>query len=173
MTHMRSWNIADFVWQQSLQEMARNGRYEHEGLCLWFARANEAEVQSGAIDIVRAAVLRGPGIRRAPLSIRIEPALLSELTDRANDAGLVLVGQVHGHPNDFTDLSAVDRELGFRVPHFLSAVAPEYGTDPATPLHRCGLHVYEKPLGYRRMSPDEVRQRVRLASLGSMTLPLT
>ncbi len=173
MIALRTWNIADFVWQQSLQEMARDGRYGREGLCLWFAHAEEAEEQSSNIEITRAAILRGPGIRRAPLSIRIDPALLSELTDRADDAGLMLVGQVHGHPNDFTDLSAVDCELGFRVSDFLSVVAPEYGTDPMTPLHRCGLHVYETPSGYRRMGLDEARQRIRVVSIGNMTPPLT
>jgi proteasome lid subunit RPN8/RPN11 len=83
------------------------------------------------------------------------------LTDVLDQEKLVLVGQVHGHPGEFIDLSEVDRAMGFRVPGFLSIVAPYYGTRRDTPLDQCGFHEFGAGAQYHRLSRDQVGLRIR------------
>jgi hypothetical protein len=153
---MRHWIIPNLLWEHSLEELGRDGRHGCEGICLWLTSL-AAETP---LEFVRAAVLRGPLVRRTPFSIQIDSQLMSELTDELDAQGLMLAGQVHGHPGRFLDLSDVDRALGFRVPEFLSAVAPHYGTRPDTPLQQCGFHEFVPSVGYRMLTSADLAARI-------------
>jgi hypothetical protein len=48
------------------------------------------------------------------------------------------------------------------VPYYLSIVAPDYGLRPDTRLVECGVHVFEPAIGYRRLPPAEIDERIRL-----------
>jgi hypothetical protein len=156
---MRHWTIPRQLWQQSLEEVGAFGREGREGICLWLARQD-----SGSnLAFVRSAVLRGPLIRRGPLSIQIDSMLIDRFTDVVDREGLLLAGQIHGHPERFTDLSDVDRAMGFRVPKFLSVVAPYYGTHANTAFRDCGFHEFVAGSDYRRLPEHELALRVTLS----------
>jgi hypothetical protein len=161
---MRTWSIPHGLWQQTLRELSLDGARGCEGICLWLA---PLDALSGAIadteevPLTRCAVLRGPLVRRHPLSIVIDSELLSELTDVLDREGLALAGQVHGHPGEFIHLSEVDKAMGFRVPGFLSLVAPHYGVRRETRLEQCGFHEFIARADYRRLLQAEIAQRVR------------
>lgn len=159
---MHRWSIPQSLWQQTLEELAQDGARDCEGICLWLAPLDETAAADGAaLQFTRGAVLRGPLVRRHALSITIDPELLSELTDVLDREGLILAGQVHGHPGEFVDLSEVDKAMGFRVPGFLSVVSPYYGLRLETRLEQCGFHEFIARTGYRRLPPVEVAQRIR------------
>ena len=91
--------------------------------------------------------------------MRLALSAMGQLTDLAGHLGRYLVGQIHSHPGDFTDLSDVDKELGIRIPDYLSAVCSHYAQHPQTSLGDCGMHVFENNC-YRRLSLSEISRRV-------------
>lgn len=160
------WSIPRVLWQQTFRELAQDGVRGCEGICLWLAPLSETPAIDGAaLQFTRGAILRGPLVRRHALSIAIDPELLSELTDVLDCEGLILAGQVHGHPGEFVDLSEVDKAMGFRVPGFLSVVSPYYGVRLETRLVHCGFHEFIGRTGYRRLPPAEVAQRIRVVEV--------
>jgi len=75
--------------------------------------------------------------------------------------GVVLVGQIHSHGELYgTDLSYADRTFGIAVPYFLSLVAPDYALRPQAHLKDCGVHVFERGCGFRRLFAAEVARRL-------------
>lgn len=159
---MRDWIIPKTLWAQTLSELSRDGSRGCEGICLWLTpiEITQSKHSREIVSFTRGATLRGPLIRRCSLMIEIDSQLLSELTDVLDRQGLMLAGQVHGHPERFIDLSDVDRAMGFRVPGFLSIVTPHYGVDSKTSITECGFHEFIPQSGYRRLADSEVATRV-------------
>lgn len=155
-TPISNWRIPETALVQSLREMAQDGLLGNEGVALWLGhRAN------GQADVTHLVGLRGSGVIKRPDQLVIHPQLVNEVTDLAIELGLVLVGQIHSHGELYgTDLSYADRNLGIKVPYFLSLVAPDYALRPQTPLEECGVHLFEPARGFRRLSPSEVVRRL-------------
>jgi hypothetical protein len=79
----------------------------------------------------------------------------------ARSRDLILVGQIHSHGRLYgVDLSPTDHAYGFRVPSFLSIVAPDYGMRWPISWTECGVHVFENPQGFVRLSNDVVETRI-------------
>jgi len=149
-----AWRIPQSALEKSWAEMALDGQRGDEGIALWLGSHDSGQA------IVQAVVaLRGPGIIKRPGLIRIESALFNEVADAALDRGMILVGHVHSHGGTFVDLSPTDRAYGVGVPHYLSVVAPHRALQQPQ-IADCGVHVFE-PRGYfRRLPPQEVRERI-------------
>lgn len=155
-----AWNIPETALQRSMEEMAIDGVIGREGVSMWLG-SHEGETAS----ITHVAVLRGPGVRKAPKFLQISSDLVNDLTDVAIERGLTLIGQIHSHGTYYgTDLSPTDRLNGISVPGYLSVVAPDYAMRPATTISECGVHIFEQPTGWRRFSPREVNHRIRITS---------
>jgi hypothetical protein len=153
-----AWKIPETALQRSLEEMAIDGAVGREGVTMWLG-SYERETAS----ITHVAVLRGPGVRKAPKFLQISSDLVNDLTDVAIERGLTLIGQIHSHGAYFgTDLSPTDRLNGISVPGYLSVVAPDYAMRPATTISECGVHIFEQRTGWRRFSPPEITQRIRM-----------
>jgi proteasome lid subunit RPN8/RPN11 len=154
---VEAWSIPESAFRLAMEEMARDGLKGTEGIALWLGgrRGNIAVVS-------HLAFLRGHGIVKAPDFVRIEPALFNEIADIALANELILVGQIHSHgPGYGTSLSWIDRVGGMAVPHYLSAVAPDYAIGDSIAPVDCGFHVYDPGSGYRLMKESEARERVR------------
>lgn len=153
-----AWHIPAAAWAASLTELAADGRRGTEGIALWLGTR-----YGGVARISHVALLRGPHVHRSRYLVQVEPELLNDLTDAVCDRGIVLVGQIHSHaPECRTDLSLADRQYGFTVPGYLSMVAPDFASRPRTPVGDCGVHIFEPGAGYRRLSANDVRERVLL-----------
>lgn len=162
------WRLPEGALQDSLHEMARDGVHGNEGAVLWLGQ----RVQ-GQADITHLVGLRGPGVIKRPDLLMIEPWLLNEVTDLALCLNVCLIGQIHTHGVGYdTDLSWTDRTQGISVPYYLSVVAPDYGLRGSTHITDCGVHVFEPEFGYRRLSVNEVVQRVQVMPGPSPTLML-
>lgn len=141
----------------AISEMRNDGANGNEGTCLWLGERNDHTA-----TITHAVLLRGPHIFKSPTNIRIEPELMREVHCAARDRGLILIGQVHSHGKDYgVDLSYVDRELGFRIPAFLSVVAPDYGQSWPISWLDCGVHIYQREQGFVRLRDRDVQARIR------------
>ena len=151
----------------SLHELARDGARGNEGVMLWLGNRT-----NGDAEINHLVGLRGRGITRAPLLLRISDGLVNDVADLAIKLGVAIVGQIHGHPGTFVDLSPTDKKFGFNVPGFLSVVAPFYGLNDAVGFDDCGVHVYEPLTGYRRLGRDEIRNRLVITDLGTTQVHL-
>ena len=162
---VESWLISEGALAASLSEMARDGMVGNEGVAMWLGRRGLiAEVT----HVVR---LRGPGVVREPDHLHVHAHLLNDVADLAIEHEVSLLGQIHSHgPGYGVDLSLTDRRYGIAVPYFLSVVAPDYALRDETTLADCGLHVYERDHGFRRLHPPESADRVRVARGGSVTL---
>jgi hypothetical protein len=159
---IEKWTIPVGAWEASLDELALDGQYGREGIAMWLGRR-----VSGIASVGYVALLRGSGIRKRRYLIEIDAGLVNDLTDAALERNVVLLGQIHSHaPECATDLSIADRQYGISVPHFLSVVAPEFALRPPTQLADCGVHVFEPPLGFRRLHQDEAAQRFSIVETG-------
>src|SRR5438128_1519661 len=133
--------------------MARDGLAGTEGTALWLGN------RAAGIAVIKSVVmLRGPGVIRRPGFISISSDLINELTEIAIEMGQVLIAQIHSHEFDWTGLSPVDKAGGFRVPGFLSVVAPNFAQDAALDLRRCGIHVFDSQ--WRQLSETEVMNSI-------------
>lgn len=147
------WRLPGQALQASHQEMARDGVVGNEGTVLWLGNR-----KAGIAAVKSVVLLRGPGIIKRPDFISISSDLINDVTGIAIEMGQALVAQIHSHEFGWTDLSPVDQALGFRVPGFLSVVAPNFAQDPALDLHRCGIHVFGST--WRRLSDAEATNSI-------------
>lgn len=154
------WQLPASLLQACFDEMRLDGTRGTEGIALWLGTRVD-----GLGDIRQCVMLRGQGVRRAANQIVIESWLLDRVTDLAIGSGQVLIGQIHSHgPLAGTDLSFTDVTQGFRVPGYLSLVAPNYAAGRSAAIGACGVHVFELS-GYRRLPSEEVEQRVNVGDL--------
>jgi hypothetical protein len=152
------WVIPEAGFEDSLREMALDGARGREGIVLWLGHRRE-----GCGELTHLVRLRGLGVIRRADFLQIDASLINDVTDLSLRLGVTLIGQIHSHgPGDMTDLSITDHFHGIRVQSYLSVVAPYYGTIAGTRILDCGVHVYELPNGYRRMSDGEIAQRIMI-----------
>jgi hypothetical protein len=150
------WHVPSDLLQVAVAEMGRDGEQGNEGTCLWLGTKKD-----GAANITHTVFLRGSHIRKGSAQIQIAPELMREVHLVAKEFGLVLVGQIHSHGEQYgVDLSYVDHELGFRIPFFLSVVAPDYGMTWPISWNDCGVHIFERERGFIRVPSKEIAMRL-------------
>lgn len=141
-----------------MTEMAMDGRNGNEGTCFWLGKRVNGEAEIGHVVF-----LRGSGIQKSPLNVRVSAELMRELHERAEALGLTLVGQIHSHSSLCgIDMSQSDHAYGISVPYFLSVICPSFAQDPATSLFDCGVHVCLPARGYVRLLQKEVKRKIIL-----------
>jgi hypothetical protein len=162
---VNQWRLPEDVVRGSFAELARDGQQGNEGVALWLGRR-----QDGDAEVTHLVALRGPGVKKGPGLLRIDPWLLNDVTDLTMTLGVSLLGQIHSHGRGWVDLSPTDRADGIAVPHYLSVIAPWFALRPGTGLADCGVHVFEPGAGWRRLSVRETRARLRVDSGGRVPL---
>lgn len=163
------WEIPDYVWGQSFDDMAIDGRDHREGVALWLGTIDGADLAR----VSRTVLLRGPGLFKTYNQLAISADLMNAVADAALDLDLMLVGQIHSHsPLGSTELSYPDRYLGITEPGYLSLVAPDFALRPETRLEDCGVHLHEGETGWRRLGLEEIARRFT-RPVGSPIAPLT
>jgi len=156
---INKWIIPISAVRVSLDELAHDGNHGNEGICLWLGNRGE----EGLAIVSHCVLLRGEYIKKSPMNITIQPELLREVHEKAQEHDLTLLGQIHSHAIIAgVDLSWVDKKYGVSAPGYLSVVAPGYALTPGTTLMECGIHVFMPRKGYVRLSDGEVRNRVLL-----------
>lgn len=163
---VETWAVPESAMIYSCREMARDGAKGNEGIALWLGQRDHKQAR-----ITHVVALRGPGVIKEPAFLRIEPWLLNDVTDLTVNLGAALVGQIHSHGKFYgTNLSETDRRYGFAVPYYLSIVAPDYAMRPYTKISDCGVHVFEKGIGYRRLTTSEISRRVNIVNANPVPL---
>jgi hypothetical protein len=143
-----------------MAEMAIDGRDGNEGTCFWLGKRAKGEA-----EVSHLIFLRGDGIHKSPLNVRVSAELMREVHERAEALGLTLVGQIHSHSSLCgVDMSASDHAYGVSVPFFLSIICPDYAQDSGTTLLDCGVHVCLPGRGYVRLHRKEVKRKMILVS---------
>lgn len=156
-SEVETWRIPKLSIPDALAEMALDGRDGNEGIVLFLGRDNGA-----AAELTHMVKLRGHGVEKHPAQIKIDAALLNEVTDVAIGNNVRLIGQVHSHgPGYSLDLSTTDRLYGVKTPYYLSLVAPDYGMS-GVPIQRWGVHVFMENQGFVRLGIREVERRIQI-----------
>lgn len=150
-----TWFLPADLLGTSIEIMRPHGALGNEGLALWFGTSDDAQ----RVTVTHAIEIYGSGFVTAPLQMRLSLRAMAALTSLADRLDRYLVGQIHSHPGNFTDLSAVDKELGIRVPDYLSVVCPHYAQRSDVTLSDCGLHMFDG-VTYRRLSSAEISRQV-------------
>lgn len=150
-----TWYLPQDLLRSSVEIMRPHGAQGNEGLALWFGTGDETQ----RVTVTHVIDVYGSGFVTAPLQMRLSLRAMATLTSLADDLDRYLVGQIHSHPGDFTDLSNVDKELGIRVQDYLSVVCPYYAQRSAITLSDCGFHMFAGAR-YRRLSSAETSHRV-------------
>jgi len=160
MTHfpaVNKWIIPQSAITDSLREMASDGLKGNEGVTLWLGNRVNNQAQ-----ISHLVALRGQGIVKQPLLLVIRPSLLNKVTDLTIKYGVALIGQIHSHYGQNTDLSITDKTYGVAVPYYLSVVAPYFALRSDLSIMDFGFHVFEPGKGYRRMARKEILNRIQI-----------
>lgn len=161
---IQTWIIPEFTITESFREMSRDGKKRREGIALWLGRR-----LGGEAIISHLVFLRGKGIIKKANFLRIEPWLLNEVTDIIINLGVSIIGHIHSHKYG-TDLSPSDREYGFKVPYYLSIVAHGFAMGKRIQITDCGIHIFEKDIGYKRLSIAEVKKRIKVITDGKLPI---
>lgn len=165
---IKEWHVPKDLLRVAVAEMENDGRYGNEGTCLWLGTK-----QDSTAEITHSVLLRGRRILKSPAQIRIDPELMREVHCAARDLGLVLVGQIHSHGKQFgVGLSPVDRALGFRIPSFLSVVAPNYGLTWPISWPDCGVHIFLRNTGFARLSATDITHRIVETAIDTVELTI-
>lgn len=126
------------VWRETWLGLQRRSAGERESACVWLGtRDGEWET---AREIVFLDDLPGTIGRR--LQHRTSRVAVNMMLDRARDAGMEIVGDIHTHPSDWVDLSEVDRAhpIEYRV-GLLAIVFPHFAAGEPN-LAVAGVHEY-------------------------------
>lgn len=150
-----TWYLPEDLLHRSIEIMRPHGARGNEGLALWLGTNDDAE----RVKVTHAIEIYGSGFVTAPLRMQLSFRAMATLTSLADRLDRYLVGQIHSHPATFIDLSLVDKELGIRVPDYLSVVCPHYAQRPDITLGDCGVHTFDSAR-YRRLSSAEISRRV-------------
>jgi len=166
---INEWRVPQDLLQISVSEMKQDGQRGNEGTSLWLGHKEE-----GVATITHAVLLRGRHIVKRPNQIQIQPELMREVHQACRQLRLILVGQIHSHGEFYgEDLSWIDRAAGFRIPSFLSVVAPDYGLTWPISWFDCGVHIYERSMGFLRLSHDDIRERLIETNARTTTLTVS
>lgn len=150
------WTIPTNALEQSIADMAADGRNGNEGTCFWLGQRGRAEAEISDVFF-----LRGGGVRKSPRNVRVSAELMREVHERAQELGLILLGQIHSHSALCgVDMSASDHAFGISVPFFLSIICPNYAQNPMTTIRECGVHVFLPGKGYVRLSEEQVERKM-------------
>jgi proteasome lid subunit RPN8/RPN11 len=149
------WNVPANLLPESIRAMALDGARGNEGVAFWLGKSNV-----GTATISHLVTLSNDWVVKRPDYLQISEEGISQLTNVADHHDVFMVGQIHSHPGTFVDLSLVDRKYGFSVPYFLSVVAPYYAQRPHTTWSECGIHVYERGRGFRRLHLHESKSAI-------------
>jgi hypothetical protein len=160
------WRIPENAMSASLFEMACDGKEGREGIALWLGKRDE-----GIVEVSHVFFLRGKGVVKQPDLLIVSRDLMNEVADKAIELRLALIGQIHSHGEGYsTNLSVTDRRYGVAVPFYLSVVAPDYALRPDTNITECGVHVFDRQRGYRRLSAAEISEQVEIFTGGVRTV---
>ena len=143
----------------ALSELRIDGARSTEGIALWLGHRN-----SGIASVTHMVYLRGSGLFKTDVHIRVNQDLFNEVTDSAINLGKTLIGQIHSHPSAAgVEMSYSDIAGTPQVPYYLSIVVPDFAMRAQTELVDCGVHVFDPKKGFRRLSSRLVRQRITFA----------
>ena len=151
------WCLPDRAVPEALAEMALDGCDGNEGIVLFFGKD-----RGSTADVSHLVRLRGSGISKSPVQIRLSAELMNDVADAALELGVRLVGQVHSHGRYYgVQLSPTDRMYGIQAPFYLSLVAPDYAMS-AAPIEQWGAHVFMEGQGYVQLNRAEAVRRIQL-----------
>lgn len=150
------WNLPSDLLPTSVAIMRPHGANGHEGLALWFGGT-----QNGLTEVTHVVALHGPGLRTAPLQLRLSFRAFEVLTNLADRVQAHLVGQIHSHPARMLNLSTTDTTYGIRRQDYLSLVCPHYAQQNVDSVYECGVHVFDKG-DYRRLAKLEIARRIAM-----------
>lgn len=159
------WDVPTNLLSESVRTMAPDGVYGNEGIAFWLGTARD-----GIALVSHLVTLSDHWVVKRPDYLQISADGISHLMNLAEKLNVFLVGQIHSHPGTYVDLSDADRRYGFSTPYFLSVVGPHYAQNPQTSWQDCGIHVYERGSGFRRLNRYESDSRIRIQSEYSATL---
>jgi hypothetical protein len=160
------WEFPEDLIARSREAMAPYGLKGHEGLALWFG--SEAD---GVIRVTHLVLPFGEGLRTHPLRLDLSMPAMSRLTRLAGELDRYWLGQIHSHPGEMLDLSAVDKAFGIHVQDYLSLVCPFYAQRATTLVEECGVHLFDRG-GYRRMRGIEIKQRIKTLACQVQVIPV-
>lgn len=112
-------------------------------------------------DDAVATTLTLPEVEESQLNFTVTAENMSRAGRHLSVHDLRRLAQIHDHPEEWTGHSRFDDEMAYsQRPGSLSIVVPHFaGCSPG--LSDCGVHRRERR-GWRELSPDEVREELRL-----------
>ncbi|TMB66554.1 MAG: hypothetical protein E6J43_10325 [Chloroflexi bacterium] len=143
------------IWVQSLEALRLYGRLGSEGLVLWGGTISNGTTQVTGLFV--------PGHEPQGGHVKMTAAEGRWLVRKLKERDEKLVAQFHSHLGSAGHSPGDDDHAASAHEGFLSLVAARFGRESLWPEH-CGVHEYDG-VTFRRMTAQEVRERIRIAPL--------
>lgn len=151
------WVIGQPLVDETMDELARSGRLDREGIVFWLGRRDGETARIS--HVVR---VRGKGVVSRRDLLEVSAGITNDVGALCDELGLAWVGQAHSHGGRWTGMSRPDRTLGATSAYFLSIIVPFFARDRGTTIADCGVHVMDPDGGWLTLSRDRVAEMITL-----------
>lgn len=138
-----------------MQKLYRRSKGERESAAIWSGRISGEFLETVRIDFHHEIC----DDHATALSLELSEAAKFNLYQNLARKGLKLLAMIHTHPDDWVDLSLIDRrnQLCSRI-GFWSIVVPNYARPPWN-IHEMGFHLRTE-YGWYQLTPDETDRMI-------------
>jgi proteasome lid subunit RPN8/RPN11 len=146
------------TWRDLLAELGRRGQGDREAGAFLLARAD-----GDRREVTRVVYLDDLDPNCLNGGIEFQGLAYSKLWDICEQAGLVVVGDVHTHPGSFVRQSSIDSDNPMVAQHgHVAIIIPYLATRQVEPVE-VGVHRYEGHHGWKTWVGTEAAKRLKVS----------
>ncbi len=146
------------LWQRTWLGLRARGDGQREAACVWAGESSDREERVSEVIFLDDL----PGVESFALQHRTTRTATAVLFEQLREKRLSIVADLHTHPEEWVDLSWVDKAhpIEYR-PGLTALVLPGYATG-APSLDETGVHIYLGDGQWRRLRESQAKSKVRI-----------
>lgn len=150
--------ISSELWERTWLGLRARGYGQREAACVWAGESSDLEERVSEVIFLDDL----PGVESFALQHRTTRKATAVLFEQLREKRLSIVADVHTHPEEWVDLSWVDKAhpIEYR-PGLTALVLPGYATG-APSLKETGVHVYLGDGEWRHLKGFRAQMKVRI-----------
>lgn len=151
-------SIPSELWRRTWTRLRAHGDGQREAACIWAGDSSDHEER--VTDVIFLDDL--PGVEAFALQHRTTRKATGALFAMLHDKKLSIIADVHTHPQDWVDLSWIDKAhpIEYR-PGLTAIVLPNYAVGVPS-LETVGIHIYLGDGQWRQLDREQAKSKVRV-----------
>lgn len=150
--------IPEELWQHTWSGLRTRGEGAREAACVWAGSCSERE------ELVSEVVFLDdfPGVKSFALQHQTSRTATDALFEGLRVKRLSIIADVHTHPEDWVDLSWVDKAHPIEYRPGLSALVLPYYATSIPAIATTGIHIYLGDGRWKRLHGRRAQQKVQI-----------